>query len=387
MLNKEIASHFKLLGKLMELHGENTFKTRTYNNAAFQIGRLEKPLVNMPLEEMAAMKGFGKAVVSKTEVLLKTGHLPQLDNLIDQTPTGLMELLNLKGVGAKKLGVLWQELGIESAGELLYACEENRLTMLKGFGDKTQTNIKEAIKYFQQNQNKFHYAYVEMVAQNLLNDLKEEDFKQVSFTGALRRKTEVLEQIELVVELDDTSALHQFLKKAVAEVEQNNDKLVGKTIEGIPFVIYVTSADKYAGLLFMSTPSQAHLKKIKIEQATAEGFKTETEIYKSLKLPYIEPELREGLEEITLAQNNKLPNLIKPTDIKGVVHNHSTYSDGSNSVEEMTNACIKLGYEYFVISDHSKSAVYAGGLKEDAIEAQHKEVDVLNEKFNIIIKK
>ena len=378
MLNKEIANHFKLLGKLMELHGENAFKTRTYSNAAFQIGRLEKPLTTIPLEEVAAMKGFGKAVVSKIEVLLKTGQFPQLEKLAAETPPGLLALLNLKGIGAKKLGVLWQELGIESAGELLYACEENRLTMLKGFGDKTQNNIKEAIKYFQQNQNKYHYAYIEMVATNLLNDLKEAGFEQLSFTGALRRKVEVLEQIELVVATDDKTALQTFLKKAVAAVEQNEHKFTGKTIEGVPFIIYTTSTNKFAGLLFISSASQAHLNKIKIEQTAIEDFETEQAIYESLKLPYIEPELREGLDEVELAKNNQLPNLIKPADIKGVVHNHSVYSDGSNTVEEMAQACISLGYQYFVISDHSKAAFYAGGLTEAEIEAQHKEVEELN---------
>jgi len=381
MLNKEIASHFKLMGKLMELHGENAFKTRTYNNAAFQIGRLDMPLAEMPLTDMAAMKGFGKAVVSKIEVMLNAGHLPQLDNLIEQTPAGLLALINLKGLGAKKLGVLWKELGIESAGELLYACEENRLVALKGFGEKTQTNIKEAIKYFQQNENKYHYANIEALAFNLLNDLKEEGFEQVSFTGALRRKVEVLEQIELVVATNDEGALHSFLKKAVVEVDQIENKFVGKTIENVPFIIYITTPKKFTADLFFSTASQAHLNLIKIEKEKAEGFETETAIYEHLKLPFIEPELREGLEEIDLAQNNKLPNLIQLQDIKGVVHNHSTYSDGSNSIEQMAKACIELGYEYFVISDHSKSAVYAGGLTEADIEMQHKEIDTLNEQI------
>jgi len=182
MNNKEVAQHFKLLGKLLELHGENPFKTRTYSNAAFQITRLERPVKDMETAEIATVKGFGKAVVAKIETILQTGTLPQLEAVVEQTPQGLLELVSLKGIGAKKLGVLWKELGIESAGELLYACKENHLTLLKGFGEKTQENIKNALEYYLKNQHKYHYAQAVYIAENLLKDLKEEGFTSCSLS-------------------------------------------------------------------------------------------------------------------------------------------------------------------------------------------------------------
>lgn len=376
MSNKEVAQHFKMLGKLLELHGENPFKTRTYANAAFQITRLEKPLAKMETDEIAAVKGFGKAVVAKIETILQTSTLPQLATVVEQTPKGLLELISLKGIGAKKLGVLWKELGIESAGELLYACEENHLTLLKGFGEKTQHNIKTALEYYLKNRHKYHYADALIIGKNLLNDLHEEGFTNCEFTGALRRKVDIIEQIEIIALRKDEKALTGFLKKAVDTIEITEQKIEGSTIEGISYKIIFADEQDFPLVWFKSTATTAHLQLIKAHDLKGE-FKSEEAIYKSLSLPYFEPELREGLQELTLV--DKMPNLIKPADIKGVVHNHSTYSDGSNTLQEMAAASKELGYEYFVISDHSKSAFYAGGLKEEEIEQQHKEVDQLNE--------
>jgi len=375
MNNKEVAQHFKLLGKLLELHGENQFKTRTYSNAAFQITRLEKQLKNMQSEDIAAVKGFGKAVVAKIETLLQTSTLPQLEAVVEQTPQGLLELVSLKGIGAKKLGVLWKELGIESAGELLYACKENHLTLLKGFGEKTQDNIKNALEYYLKNQHKYHYANALVIAENLLSDIKEAGFESCSLTGAIRRKVDVIEKIELIALDKDKSAILTFLQKAVDTVKESEHEIEGLTIEGMPYHIVFSDEDHFTWKLFESTATEEHLKLTKASNSKG-IFKSEEAIYESLNLPYFEPELREGLQELQLI--DKMPNLIKPEDIKGVVHNHSTYSDGGNTLEEMARASKELGYEYFVISDHSKAAFYAGGLTEEEIEQQHIEVDALN---------
>ncbi len=376
MSNKEVAQYFKLLGKLLELHGENPFKTRTYANAAFQITRLEKPLKKMETEEMAAIKGFGKAVVAKIETILTTGALPQLEAVIEQTPNGLLELISLKGIGAKKLGVLWKQLGIESAGELLYACEENHLTLLKGFGEKTQDNIKTALEYYLKNRHKYHYADALRVGDSLLKDLYEEGFTGCQFTGAIRRKLDIIEKIEIIALQKDEKALIDFLKKAVDTLNVSTQKIEGSTIQGIAFEIIFAEEMHFPLLWFKSTATAAHLQLTKANNLKG-NFPSEEAIYQSLQLPYFEPELREGLQELQLV--DKMPNLIKPADIKGVVHNHSTYSDGSNTLKEMAEACKELGYEYFVISDHSKAAFYAGGLKEEEIEQQHQEVDQLNQ--------
>jgi len=378
MKNKDIAQHFKVLGKLLELHGENPFKTRSYSNAAFQITRIEKQLSEMPLEEIGAMKGFGKAITEKIGEMLETGELPQLNKIAEATPAGLLAMINVKGIGAKKLGKLWKELGIESAGELLYACNENHLTLLKGFGEKTQENIKQALEYFFQNESKFHYASLAPFACELVEFFEQAGVSKIEFTGALRRKLDVLEAIELIALVDEKDIILSTLKKLKFEVEDKGEMISAKSEHDLKTIIYLTKKEEFIIFQFYKTAGINHLEQLGELNFKGKSFNSEEDIYASLKMKYIEPELREGFNEIELAKKDALPKLITKEDIKGVVHNHSTYSDGRNSLKEMAEACQNAGYEYFVISDHSKSAFYAGGLTEAEIEAQHKEIDELN---------
>jgi DNA polymerase (family X) len=381
MTNKEIANTFTLLSKLMEIHHENPFKIRSYQNAAFQINQLQKPLIEMDREELSNIKGFGEAIVNKVNTIILTGQLPLLEKYIENTPPGVIEMLRIKGIGGKKIGTIWRELDIESIGELEYACNENRLAMLKGFGKKTQQNILNAIQFIKANENKFLFAELESIAHELLSLFQSfQCVEQCEYTGEFRRKLPVLNELEFLVDADindfiDTISRIDF----ITQIQPEKQELFFKTITGIPIRCYFTNQDNYISKLFESTGSIDHLKLIKYSSPTQ--FQSEAKIYKSINLPYIIPEMREGLNELEWAGLHDNKDLVSEQDIKGVIHAHSTYSDGNNTIEEMAMACIEQGYEYLGISDHSKSAFYANGLRVERIQQQHEEIDRLNEKL------
>jgi len=383
--NKDIARAFRLAASLLELHDDNPFKARSMQNAAFKVERLPASLSGMSEEEIIALDGIGKSIQGKIREYLDHGSFDELDSLLKMTPEGVVEMLNIKGIGPKKVRVLWKELGLESPGELLYACNENRLLELKGFGSKTQESIRKAIEYSISNEGKFLYAAVEIIAAQLLNELLEKRLTDnISFTGALRRKCEILEALELVMEIKDPDQLIAYLKKhPLLEGSDigKSDAAVRATIAGtLPLKIYYSGEEAFSSLLFRTTGSPAHLEKLKKNHGWKENKHpgSETDIYSGTGLPYIEPELREDFIEFELAKKKKMPVLVEMDDLRGILHNHSTYSDGEHSLEEMASYCKELGYDYFGICDHSKSAFYANGLQEERILDQHREIDKLN---------
>ena len=176
MDNSAIADNFSLLSKLMDIHGENSFKTKTYSIAAFNIDKLPLQLKDTPRENLFSIQGIGKSVGEKVIEMLESGHLNVLDEYIGMTPPGVIEMLNVKGIGPKKIHTIWKEMGLESVGELLYACNENRLTLFKGFGEKTQQNVQEAIEYYLLNQGSFLYAQLEEIFPQIDGYLKKNIF-------------------------------------------------------------------------------------------------------------------------------------------------------------------------------------------------------------------
>lgn len=358
MSTEEIARALKLTAQLMELHEENPFKIKSIANAAYKLDKTDIDLQGKSLQDLEQIEGIGKGIAAKINELLCSGKLKELSEMTDRTPLGVIEMLSIKGIGPKKVGQLWRELEIESVGELLYACNENRLTGLKGFGAKTQDQVKKQIEFFQMNVGKFHYASVEKYALNLVEELKKKyNTELVSVTGAMRRRSEIIEKLEILIAYS-------------GKVEEIKNDL------GLKVELIICTQDEFYAKLFESTASEEHLKKIPGYQFKKSA--SEEEIFRSFNLQYIEPELREGLNEIELAAKNTLPKLIEVSDLKGILHNHSTYSDGMNTLKEMAVYCKELGYEYLGICDHSQSAFYANGLKADRVLEQQKEVDALN---------
>ncbi len=383
MNNKEIAGMFKLAGKLTELHDGNEFKVKSYMANAFKIERLPQPLVSMSAEEISKVEGIGKGTHAKINEIISTGTLKDLDELIAQTPVGVLEILSVKGLGPKKVRTIWKELEVESVGELLYACNENRLITLKGFGEKTQDEVIKSIEFIQANSSKFLYAKLELVALQLLEIIEKSGIvEKVSFTGEFRRRCSELEKIELVVAVADREKLLTFLetiKQPESTFALSDDFISFRLANGVPIEIYTCSAADFSSILFKTTATPEHLALLGNPEAT--NALSEEEIYKNAGWNFIIPELREGKFEKQLCEQNKLNDIVQLSDLRGILHNHSTYSDGVHTLEQMANYCKELGYEYLGISDHSQYAVYAKGLKPEQIIEQHKEIDILNEKL------
>ncbi len=383
MNNYEIADHFALLSKLMDIHGEDSFRAKAYSSTAFNIERLPSDVSEMSDAELFGVRGIGSSTGKKIRELQTTGKLPQLEALLAVTPPGILEMLQIKGLGPKKIAVIWKELGIESLGELEYACNENRLVALKGFGAKTQESVLQNIVYFKQNLGFHLWAEVEIVGNALMQQLtKSHPGHLFSLTGDIRRQNETVEFIELVTDLDRAAIVKEFehIADTVIDDEPNDRVLV--RMPGQPRVrFHITDRAHFFRVLFMTTGSDEFLSAFLAKYKLPGTPETEEAIFTQSGLAYIPAMLRETAGILDKAAANALSTLIQPADIKAIIHSHSTWSDGVNTIEQMAKAAIDQGLEYMVISDHSQTAFYAGGLKPEQIAAQHMEVDALNAKL------
>ncbi|WP_333864462.1 helix-hairpin-helix domain-containing protein [Sphingobacterium sp.] len=381
MDNKAISKIFKLCSQLMELHNENPFRTKSIASASFKLDKLPFRIEEASLEELSAQPGIGKSTAEKAKEVAATGTFKELQTLMENTPSGIVEMLNIKGLGPKKIEIIWKELEIESVGELLYACNENRLVEAKGFGLKTQEDIKKSIEFSISNKGWFLYAKVLPLAERFFTDLKSHfPASLLSFTGDFRRKCEILSTVDLLIS-EHIDSVEKFLG-AYTLVEKTDNSIELTDDLGFTFKVFSSNINDFYRDLILSTGSTAHLDLLFNILPDLPSLSSEEAIYRNLGLDYIEPELREGLNEIEQAQNHSLPKLIQYRDLRGTLHNHSTYSDGVHSLEQMALHCKDvLGLEYLGICDHSKTAVYANGLSIERLEEQWQEIAALNEKL------
>jgi DNA polymerase (family 10) len=388
MHNYEIAEYFSLLSKLMDIHGENPFKTKSYANAAFSLDKLTEPVTEMAPAQLFSIRGIGEAIGKKIQQIITTNHLDLLDEYIQKTPPGIIEMIKIKGLGPKKIATIWKELEIESVGELLYACDENRLINYKGFGAKTQQNIKEALEFYLQHQGSYLYQELENITASLLLALGQNfPNEQHSIVGGYARQMESLDFLEVLTTLSKEKLL-TFLTEKNFDCSTQEDYLSSKGADQFEIRWYFSDPNQFIFNQFKLNSSESFWEAIqalpnytaaKLDNTT---FKEEQEIFNALDLGFIPPAQRELPNIIEkVAEKKALPKTIQATDIKGIIHSHSTWSDGIHTIEEMAKAAINKGYEYLVISDHSKSAFYANGLSAERIIAQHKEIDALNKKL------
>ncbi|SEP59824.1 DNA polymerase/3'-5' exonuclease PolX [Neolewinella agarilytica] len=380
MTNPDIARHFNELAKLMELHKDNPFKIRSYSNAYNKLRKNDQELAGMSEEELQGIDGIGKAIAAKIHELATTGKMETLEKWRAQTPEGIREMLSIRGFGPKKVKAVWDGLGVTSVGQLLYAINENRLVELKGFGAKTQETLKEKLEFHQRSQGQFLYRALDQAAEALLSQLRaaypEEVFAR---TGALRRACPTLTHLALLTTLAPAASP---TIPGIEEVKTTDDK-TSATVDGFPLVIHHCSAANFGSRQFRHTGSEEFLKAFVERHPGIDfaGLATEEDVFAKAGLPYIEPELRESDWALELAANDQLPELITQEDIRGVVHSHSTWSDGIHSVRQMAEAARDKGYDYLVMSDHSKTAVYANGLSIERVKEQWAEIDALNEEM------
>ena len=369
----------------MELHNENPFKVKSVANAAFKVDKLPYPIFTRSLVEMEQVEGLGKSIAGKINELIQTNSIQELTELINQTPSGIIEMMQIKGIGPKKILVIWKDLGIDTVGELYYACNENRLIEAKGFGLKTQEEIKKKIEFSMASNGRFLYAKVEKLAEDLLNLIKKElNTEYIYFTGQFRRKCEIIDSLDfLILGQASEAIIENLIVNGLENAEFSGNEIKCNTESGLNIQFSFCNEEELGKELIIKTGSEEHTKSLlSILGGANLQNKTEEQIYEIAGLSFIEPELREGFNEIELAKSNRLPELIEYADLKGSLHNHSTWSDGIHTLEEMAVYCRdELNLEYFGICDHSKSAFYANGLNELRVAAQHREIDELNIKL------
>jgi DNA polymerase (family 10) len=382
MDNYEIAKQFSLLSKLMDIHGENSFKSKTYSIAAYKIEQLTVELQTLSPEKIFSINGIGDAIGKKILELTETGKMNALEELLSKTPEGILEMMKIKGIGPKKISIIWKEMNVENIGELLYACHENRLSLLKGFGKKTQDNAIESIEFFLKQKGNYLYAQVEQLAfdiEELLSKIFSSD--KIKITGAFARQIETLDELEFVIPFQPAIILEKIKSAAGFNfLEKTDEYLLYKYNNGIKVKLHIANDKNFETKIFETLGSPEFVKTFyeRFPKHEIQESDSDEEIFKKAGIQYIPAFLRESGNYIEIAGQKNIPSVIAPGDIKGIIHCHSNWSDGSNTLEELANGCITKGYEYLVISDHSKSAYYAQGLSEEKINAQHKLVDELN---------
>ena len=388
MTNKEIARAFADLAAIMELHNENPYKIKSYQNAYITLRKLDMSLETMSIADMDAVKGIGKSTAEKIVELLKTGEIQAFRQYADKTPAGVVDMLHIKGFGPKKIQAVWKELEIESVGELLYACNENRLIELHGFGQKTQEELRKNTEYYLKSRNKVHWAIAEEMTDEVIKYLNSK-FKELKISdtiiekvGELKRLMPVVEKIELLVSgIENLSQV--FDNQKLILLKENDNSYFAKTEDNFPVIIYTCAKEDLGSKMFKYSSSRPFLESF-VKYTEGVDFKhlpTEQAVFDKANLPFIAAELREDGHILDVAKAHKLPELITLGDIKGVIHTHTTWSDGLHATREMAETAQKLGYQYIGISDHSKAAFYANGLKEERILAQWQEIDLLNAEF------
>jgi DNA polymerase (family 10) len=394
MTNKEYANQFQLLAKLMELHGENSYRIKSYSNAYRIIRGISDPVAGMTLAEVKTVKGIGDAIGQKIMELQRTGSMAMLDEYRSGTPLGVVQLLGIKGLGIKKIKQLWEELDIQSPGELLYACNENRLLTLKGFGAKTQTTLKKQLEYFFQSIDKFHFAKLETESEDLVLDIQEVlETELVQLTGKVRRLMPVLEAISILIGQHDIEPIFEQGILTLKQQDEGAPVYRCHTPDGsIPVILCTCEADFFGYNLLRTTGTEGFNKNlfedllqpaVDWRHNNAESMRglSETAILEQAGLPFVPPEIRD-LPKIALQlKDQAAPALIQEKDIKGLLHAHTTWSDGSNSLAELARYVQAQGYEYLGLTDHSKSAFYANGLSAERVKQQWEEIEQLNQEL------
>lgn len=404
MNKKEIAHILEEIGTILDLKGENPFKVRAYYNGARIVENLDQDLGELVESgKIAEIKGIGKALVEKISTLVTEDSLPYYDELKSSIPDGLLDMLKIPGLGAKKVKVIYDKLGISSIGELEYACRENRLRDLDGFGQKSQDKVLQSIELQKKYSERFLFPVAQDAANQIVEYLTEnKKITKIEVAGSLRRKKETIKDIDIIASCDEKDreeVMTYFVSsdQGMQIISQGNTKSAVILNSGItaelrlvndeefPFLLQHATGSKDHNTQMRSLAKKHHLKMNEYGLFKKDQFiscKDEGEIYSKLGLKVIPPELREGTGEIENARTCDQSNLYEGKPFYGIFHVHTTYSDGANSLKEIADECRLMGLEYVGICDHSKSAFYANGLSEERIKEQHAEIDQLNASYD-----
>jgi DNA polymerase (family X) len=408
MDKEQVAEILVSIGTLLELKGENPFKTRAYANAARAMETLDEPLAKVVAENrLGEIKGIGDALQKKITELVTTGKLAYYDELKASVPAGLVAMLEIPGLGPKKIKALNDELGIESVEQLEQACQEDKIAGLKGFGEKTQANILDGINRRRSYASKHLLADALRVAEPLLDDLRQHPgVIRCSAAGSLRRHKEIIGDVDLLVSSKQPASVIEFFtsQPGILNVIAKGETKASVLLQGgIQSDLRVVSDAEFPFALMYFTGSKEH-NIVMRQRAIERGLRlneyglfrskeetrdpkllvkcrTEDEIFEKLGLNFVPPEMREDMGEFALAEREPLPRLIEWSDLKGSLHNHSTWSDGHQTIEQIAQAMNELGLSYWAITDHSKSSYQANGLEVARVRQQILEVREINKRL------
>lgn len=399
----QLLTAFRECAALLELKGENPFRCRAYENAARALDGLEgEPAAWLEEDRLKGVKGVGKGMIEHIEEWAKSGRFQLHQDLKKELPEGLLDMMDIPGLGAKKVKALWEELGVDSLNKLEEAAQSGAIENLEGFGKKSEEKILQGIEQRRKFSERFRVNKASERAELLRGHLETvKEIDRFELAGSLRRRRETIKDLDWVVVSSRPEKVMEAFVNAPGVSRVTNHGATKSSVvfeDGIASDLRVVKKDEFAAALNYFTGSKEHnthlrgrakdmgyklneygLFKEGSEKAVA--CKEEADIYKKLGLAYIEPELREDMGEIEAAEEGSLPDLVAEKDMRGLLHCHSTYSDGKSTLKEMAEAARTSGFEYFGICDHSQAAAYAGGLKPADVKKQHKEVDALNETF------
>ncbi|HET8912395.1 MAG TPA: DNA polymerase/3'-5' exonuclease PolX [Ktedonobacteraceae bacterium] len=410
----QVAHLLDEIATLLELkEGSNSFEIRAYQNASRALSSLDGSLEDLVREgKLKGTPGLGASTIKKIEEAVNTGKIAFYDELRDSTPQIKIEMIRIQGVGPKKVNTIYNQLHVNSIAELEQACKDNRVAKIPGFGKKTQDNILQGLAFLAQHSDRFLYPVAENEAERIRTALAElPEVVRLQVGGSLRRRRETVKDIDMVLSIADDAGddarrkIMDFFTSQPTVTAITGKGLTKSSVilsSGIAMDLRVVNDAQFPYTLHHFSGSKEHHIPLRRRALSmnmtindyglfrgkeSEGklelipCKDETDIYRALGLDYIEPELREDMGEIEAAAKHTLPELVKESDLKGVLHVHSTWSDGHNTIREMAEACIQRGFQYLGLTDHSKAAAYANGLNEETIKRQHAEIDQINEEL------
>ncbi len=413
MDKNQVAHVLDEIATLLELKdGSSVFEVRAYQNASRSVSALTGDIEEMARTgKLKGTPGLGATTIKRIEELLNTGKIEFYDELVKDTPAVKVEMLRIPGVGPKKINTIYKELHVTSIADLTQACQEHKVAALAGFGKKTEDKILQGIGFLSQHADRHLYSEAEDLARQIQQALAQVDgVVRMEVAGSLRRRRETVKDIDMLISIaDDADDAVRSKIMDIFTAQAGIKAITGKGLtkssvvlgSGINMDLRVVGDSQFPYTLHHFTGSKDHhipLRRRALglnmtindyglfrgKEPIPENLvacKDEREIYAALGLDYIEPELREDMGEIEAAEHHQLPTLVQESDIKGILHAHSTWSDGHNTIREMAEACIQRGFTYLGLTDHSKAAAYAGGLNAEALKRQQEEVAALNAEY------
>ena len=403
MNNEKIANTLSQLADLLEFTGANAFRLRAYRNGSRIIKELPESIASMvqSQQDLTKLDGIGKGVAEKCHELCETGSLKQMEELLTEVPKSVLDLLKVPKLGPKKAAVLFNELGIETLDQLKQACEAKQVRELSGFGEKTEAQILDGISIAAAANERILWAVADQIATRLRAHMKQcKEVKQLEFAGSYRRGKETVGDLDILVDsTDSNSVMDHFgaFDEITSVIVRGDTKMSVRLEDEFQVDLRVVPKESFGAALQYFTGSKDHnvavrgrAKKMGLrvnewgvydvsgdEEKLIAG-KSESEVYKALKLPLFEPEIREARRELEWAEEEKLPELVEIADMAGDLHMHTTASDGKNSIEEMAQGARERGLKFICITDHSKRVAMANGLDGERLLAQWKEIDKIN---------